>query len=67
MYLTFDRQVIGGRDFKHYLVALGQGGDAVTTFGTWVGGDLAAVERDWHQYLTSLQVDGSRAKLLEGK
>lgn len=63
MYLTFDRQLVGGRDFNGYLTSLAQGKNALDAFGVWFGKDLKSVGRDWHQYLIELQVDGTRAKL----
>jgi len=67
MYLTFDRQLVGGRDFKAYLQSLAQGKDAEDSFNQWVGGKLGAVERDWLDYIAALQTDGSRAQLQGGK
>lgn len=67
MYLTFDRQLVGGRDFNAYLTSLSQGKDPVDSFRIWFGNDLKSVERDWHQYLAELQIDGTRAKLIGEK
>jgi hypothetical protein len=61
-HLTFDRRVIGTAAFKTYLVAVNSGGDPRQAFAKLVGQDLAAFEKDWHSYLTRLNLDGTVAR-----
>jgi hypothetical protein len=61
-YLTFDRRLIGTDAFHKYLVAVNSGGDAKQAFAALVGKDLAAFEKDWHEYLMRLQPNGTLAK-----
>lgn len=60
-YLTFDRRLIGTKEFNKYLVAVNGGGDPKQAFAALVGKDLGAFERDWHTYLTRLQPNGTLA------
>jgi len=57
-YLTFERRLVGGKEFDDYLKALNTGTDPLTAFETWVGQPVAAFETDWHRYLSKLRPDG---------
>ncbi|MCI0702247.1 MAG: DUF1570 domain-containing protein [Planctomycetia bacterium] len=61
-YLTFDRRLIGTSAFHKYLVAVNSGNDPKQAFATLVGQQLPAFEKDWHNYLTRLQPNGTLAK-----
>jgi hypothetical protein len=61
-YLTFDRRLVGTPAFHKYLVVVNSGGDPRTAFAELVGQDLPAFEKDWHTYLTRLQLNGTLAK-----
>ncbi|MBM3980284.1 MAG: hypothetical protein FJ304_08360 [Planctomycetes bacterium] len=54
-YLTFDRRVIGTAAFRKYLIAVNGGGDPKAAFAGLVGKDLAAFEKDWHEYIGRLK------------
>ena len=61
-YLTFDRRLIGTKEFDKYLTAVNSGGDPKRAFATLVGQELPAFEKDWHTYLTRLQLNGTLSK-----
>jgi len=61
-YLTFDRRLIGTAAFHKYLVEVNSGGDPKKAFATLVGQELPAFEKDWHNYLSRLQHNGTLAK-----
>jgi hypothetical protein len=61
-YLTFDRRLIGTDAFNKFLVAVNSGGDAKQAFAVLVGKDLAAFEKDWHDYLLRLRPNGTLEK-----
>jgi hypothetical protein len=54
-YLTFDRRVLGTAAFRKYLIAVNGGGDPKAAFAALVGKDLAAFEKDWHEYIARLK------------
>ncbi len=58
-YLTFDRRLIGTKEFNKYLVALNSGGDTKQAFAKLVGQELPAFEKDWHIYLSRVQTNGT--------
>ncbi|HSQ58801.1 MAG TPA: DUF1570 domain-containing protein, partial [Gemmata sp.] len=58
-YLTFERRLIGTAEFRDYLIEINSGGDPRAAFAKLVKQDLAAFEKDWHGYLSSLQSDGT--------
>ncbi len=58
-YLTFERRLVGGKEFDDYLKAVNTGTDPLTAFEAWVGQPAAAFEADWHKYLAKLQPDGT--------
>jgi hypothetical protein len=53
-YLALDRRVIGTARMKDYLVAVNSGRDSKAAFVSLVGQELAAFEKDWHQFLLRL-------------
>ncbi len=61
-YLTFDRRLIGTKEFNKYLVAVNGGGDPKQAFTALVGKELGAFEKDWHTYLTRLQTNGTLSR-----
>jgi hypothetical protein len=61
-YLTYDRRLIGTDAFHKYLVAVNGGENPKKAFAAFVGQELPAFEKDWHNYLTRLQSDGKLAK-----
>ncbi|HEY1192311.1 MAG TPA: hypothetical protein VGE74_32100 [Gemmata sp.] len=61
-YLTFNRRLVGTKEFNKYLVAVNSGGDPKQAFAALVGQELSAFEKDWHTYLTQLQPDGTLVK-----
>jgi hypothetical protein len=61
-YLTFERRLIGTETFNKYLIAVNGGGDPKQAFAALVGQDLPAFEKDWHAYLSRLQLNGTLAK-----
>ncbi len=61
-YLTFDRRLIGTKEFHKYLTAVNGGGDPKAAFAALVGQELSAFEKDWHAYLARLQPNGTLAK-----
>ena len=61
-YLTFDRRLIGTDAFHKYLIALNSGDNPKQAFAKFVGQELPAFEKDWHNYLTRLQSDGKLSK-----
>lgn len=61
-YLTFERRMVGTREFHKYLAAVNSGGDPRRAFSTWAGRDLEAFEKQWHSYLLRLQSDGRLSK-----
>jgi len=67
MYLTFERRLVGSQQFAEYLKALANRQEPVSAFATWIAGDVAEFERDWHQYLIRLQPDGTLAAFDGGK
>jgi hypothetical protein len=60
-WLTFDRRAVGTREFEEYLIAVNSGGDPVEAFERWVGTDVKSAEKELHDYLMRLRVDGSVA------
>lgn len=60
-WLTFDRRAVGTREFEEYLIAVNSGGDPVEAFERWIGSDVRSVEKELHDYLLRLRVDGSVA------
>ncbi len=61
-YLMFDRRAVGTIAFDDYLKAINTGADPAKAFAAWVGQDLPAFEKDWHDYLSKLTPDGSLRK-----
>jgi hypothetical protein len=61
-YLTFHRRLIGTAEFHKHLVAVNSGGDPREAFATLVGQPLPAFEKDWHDYLRRLRMDGTLRK-----
>ncbi|HET6573325.1 MAG TPA: DUF1570 domain-containing protein [Fimbriiglobus sp.] len=60
-WLTFDKQAVGTGAFEEYLAAVNSGGDPVAAFEKWIGTDARSAEKEWHDYLRRLRVDGSVA------
>lgn len=60
-WLTLDRRAVGTREFEEYLVAVNSGGDPVEAFEKWIGADVKSAEKELHDYLLRLRVDGSVA------
>lgn len=58
-YLTFGRRVLGTPAFDYYVESINSGRDPQKAFERLVGQSLPAFERDWHDYLTRLQPDGT--------
>lgn len=61
-YLTFGRKVVGTKALDDFLVAVNTGTDAAKAYATLTGQELAAFEKDWHDYMRKLQPDGSVRK-----
>jgi hypothetical protein len=60
-WLTFDKRAVGAGAFEEYLVVVNSGGDPVAAFEKWVGKDVRSAEKELHDYLRRLRVDGSVA------
>jgi hypothetical protein len=61
-YLTFDQRLLGTRAFDLYLKGQGRGADPIDAFQALAGKPLPQFEREFHQYLTRLQPDGTAEK-----
>jgi hypothetical protein len=58
-YLTFEKRVVGTKEFEQYLTAVNSGEDPVVAFETWVGQEVPAFEKDLHDYLLRVRPDGT--------
>jgi hypothetical protein len=58
-YLTFDRKLLGTKALDDYVRALQRGTDPLEAFQDLVGAPLPQFEKDFRQYLSQLQSDGS--------
>jgi hypothetical protein len=61
-YLMFERRLLGTTAFDEYLIALNTGAEPAPAFAKFVDQELPAFEKDWHDYLRRLQLDGSVKK-----
>jgi hypothetical protein len=61
-YLTFDRKLLGTKALDDYVRALQRGTEPLDAFQDLVGTPLPQFEKDFQQYLTQLQSDGSVLK-----
>jgi hypothetical protein len=61
-YLTFEKRLLGSKALDRYLQVQGRGTDPVEAFEALVGGPLPRFEKEFHEYLTRLQPDGTAEK-----
>lgn len=58
LYLCFENDLLGTKEWDTYLAELAKGLDPIKSFENLVGKDLAAYEKQWRLWLSRLQKDG---------
>ncbi len=58
MYLCFENDLLGSKEWEKYLTDLGKGADSIKSFENLVGKDLADYEKQWYMWLSRLTKDG---------
>lgn len=66
-YLTFDRRLLGSPVMHRYVQSLKRGANEMEAFASMVGKPLPQFEKEYQQYLSKLQPDGTASKPLEKK
>jgi hypothetical protein len=61
-YLTFDKRLLGTKALDSYLKVQGRSAEPIEAFQKLVGKPLPQFEKEFHEYLTRLQPDGTAEK-----